>query len=149
MKLTYRGVDYDYNPPMLEVTEGDSVCTYRGHAARYRYVQHVPIPQPAERLTYRGVPYQTTRYGSIAQIGKQPVTAMGEGQVSDTAFATLRSKLSGSTPASKARRQLLQEASQHHQESIARTLRHRIDVARAQGNDALVKQLEVEMQQIV
>lgn len=146
MKLTYRGIEYDYNPPMLEVTESKIACRYRGQVARYTYVRHVPIPQPAERLTYRGVAYQTTRYGQVQQLTGQQLT---EQPTRQGALSGLRSKLVGVSPAIKVRRELLQEASQHHKENIARSLQHRIEVAKAQGNDILLQQLESEMHQSV
>lgn len=147
MKLTYRGIDYDHNPPVLEVTKSEIACQYRGHASQYTYVRHVPIPQPAERLTYRGVAYQTTRQGSIQQIAPQPhESATRHGGIS---LAGLRRKLTGNSSVVQARRQLLQESSQRHKTSIARSLQHRIDVAKAQGNEQLLQQLESEMHQNV
>jgi hypothetical protein len=154
MKLAYRGVEYDYNPPMLEVTESETLCQYRGHAAPYTYVRHVPIPQMAERLTYRGVAYQTTRQGGIQQLSQsaeghvqgqsvrgQSARAMG--------LAGLRNRLVGLSPKAQARRELVQEASRLHKESINRSLQHRIEVAKAQGNQRLIEQLESEMRQTV
>lgn len=156
MKLTYRGIEYDYNPPMLEVTESKIACRYRGQVARYTYVRHVPIPQPAERLTYRGVAYQTTRYGQVQQLTGQQLTEqqpteqqLTEQPTRQGALSGLRSKLVGVSPAIKVRRELLQEASQHHKENIVRSLQHRIEVAKAQGNDILLQQLESEMHQSV
>ena len=146
MKLTYRGIEYDYNPPMLEVTESKIDCRYRGQVARYTYVRHVPIPQPAERLTYRGVAYQTTRHGQIQQLTGEQLTEQTTRQGTLTG---LRRKLTGMSPAAQARRELLQEASQHHKENIARSLQHRIEVAKAQGDDRLLQQLESEMRQSV
>ena len=150
MKLTYRGIEYDYNPPMLEVTASDITCKYRGHSRAYTYVRHVPIPQPAERLTYRGVAYQTTRQGQI-----QPVVATGTGASQAAAshpklnLANLRSKLTGTSPAAQARRELLNEASELHKGNIARSLAHRMEVAKAEGNERLLQQLEAEMRQSV
>ena len=146
MKLTYRGIDYDYNPPLLEMTESKVACRYRGQSSRYTYAHHVPIPQPAERLTYRGVAYQTTRQGQVKQLAERPVEQSTRPQGTLTG---LRRKLTGVSPAAQARRELLQEASQHHRENIARSLQHRIEVARAQGNDVLLRQLESEMHQNV
>ncbi|MGB3295116.1 MAG: DUF4278 domain-containing protein [Phormidesmis sp.] len=145
MKLTYRGIEYDYNPPMLEVTESKIACRYRGHASRYTYVRHVPIPQPAERLTYRGVAYQTTRQGQIEQLTGQKLA----GQPRPGVLSGLRNKLVGVSPAARVRLELLQEASQHHKENITRSLQHRIEVAKAQGNDTLLQQLESERRQSV
>ncbi|MGC1305641.1 MAG: DUF4278 domain-containing protein [Phormidesmis sp.] len=152
MKLTYRGVDYDYNPPMLEVSESDIAVQYRGHAARYTYVRHVPIPQSAERLTYRGATYQTTRQGQVQQLtgSGQPATPVTTPAINrGAALSTLRNKLMGVSPAAQARRELLHNSSLMHKENIARALQHRMEVAKAQGNDVLVRQLESEMRQSV
>ncbi len=150
MKLTYRGVDYDYNPPVLDVTESEVACQYRGQVATYTYVRHVPIPQPAEQLTYRGVAYQTTRQGQILQLDNSHTAAQatnaGHAGIN---FANLRSKLMGASPAAAARRQLVQESSLLHRDNIARSLQHRLDVAKANGNDLLVQQLETERVQSV
>lgn len=148
MKLTYRGVSYDYNPAMLEVTESEIALRYRGQSNAYTYVRHVPIPQAAERLTYRGVAYQTTRRGQVIPadgVQKPATQSVGIG----IKLASLRDKLLGTSPAAQARRELLQVSSQLHKESIMRSLQHRIEVAKTQGNDMLVQQLESEMSQTV
>lgn len=139
MKLSYRGVDYDYNPPALEVTETDILCKYRGRSHQYSYVRHVPFRQPAAKLTYRGVAYEITRRGQVEQVA-QPARA--------SVFASLQGKLDELNPMAETRRRLLHEAAVAHQDSMRRTLQHRIDVARAQGNSGLLRQLEDEMQQM-
>ncbi len=141
MKLTYRGVEYDYNPPVLEVTLSDIAGQYRGQKTQYSYVRHVPIPQQAERLSYRGVAYKTTRTGAIQQLSDRTATP--------NVWANLTSKLTGSSPAAQARRGLLKESSALHQQNIARSLQHRIEVAKQKGNQALLDQLESEMRQSV
>ncbi len=40
----------------------------------------------------------------------------------------------------------VQQARQIHQQNIQRILEHRLQVARAKGDDKLIKQLEAEMQ---
>jgi hypothetical protein len=158
MKLTYRGVDYDYNPPMLEVTESEIKCQYRGHAYRYGYAKHVPIAQPAEQFSYRGVAYQTTRQGQVLQLeqGQRFAPNMltrlfahstGPNVGPNSSLAHSRDKLVGTSPAAQARRQLLQASSQLHQNSIERALQHRMTVAKQQGNEKLIHQLEAEMRQ--
>lgn len=145
MKLTYRGVSYDYNPPMLEVTESEVACQYRNQPARYTYVRHVPIPQAAEKLTYRGTAYQTSRKGEV-------LSAAGEVLSSPSIAAKLtilRDKLMGTSAAAQARRQLLKESSKLHRDSMTRSLEHRLEVAKEQGNQQLVAQLESEMRQVV
>jgi len=145
MKLTYRGADYDYNPPMLEVTESEVACRYRAQPARYTYVRHVPIPQMAEKLTYRGATYRTSRKGEILAVdGTLPSS-----QSLAAKLSVLRDKLMGNSSAAQARRQLLRESSKLHRESITRSLQHRMEVAKEQGNEQLVQQLESELRQVV
>lgn len=143
MQLTYRGIQYDYNPPVLEATESEIACKYRGQSAAYTYVRHVPIPQSAETLRYRGVAFQTNRHGQVQQISE---VGMSPARTGGT-LSTLRSKLTGTSAAAQARRELLHEASQLHQSSITRSLEHRIAVAKEQGNQPLLAQLESEMRQ--
>mgnify|MGYP000173131964 CR=1 FL=1 len=55
MQLLYRGVEYQYQPPQVEMAEGD-VGRYRGVDIRFRY----PVDKPDHRhqtnldLIYRG-----------------------------------------------------------------------------------------------
>lgn len=59
MKITYRGVEYDYNPPVVETTATSEVGTYRGVDIRFRTVKKAPVQQPSLDLVYRGVAYHT------------------------------------------------------------------------------------------
>ncbi|MBE9128991.1 MULTISPECIES: DUF4278 domain-containing protein [unclassified Coleofasciculus] len=58
MKLTYRGVKYDYNPPTVETVERGVGGKYRGLDWRFRNLKKPPVLQPAADLKYRGVHYQ-------------------------------------------------------------------------------------------
>ncbi|GFE70856.1 hypothetical protein [Chroococcus sp. FPU101] len=44
----------------------------------------------------------------------------------------------------KNRQQLVTKAASAHRDSLRKNLQHRLEIARAQGNDALVRQLEAE-----
>ncbi|MBR8831072.1 MAG: hypothetical protein N5P05_003778 [Chroococcopsis gigantea SAG 12.99] len=44
----------------------------------------------------------------------------------------------------KNRQQSLTQAASAHRETLRRNLQHRLEVARAQGNETLVRQLEAE-----
>lgn len=57
MKLTYRGVTYDYNPTAVETVEGEVGGQYRGLDWRFRNLKKPPVLQPSVNLTYRGVAY--------------------------------------------------------------------------------------------
>lgn len=57
MKLTYRGVQYDYNPPVVETHSLESLGKYRGVDIRFRAVKK-PLVYPLQvNLLYRGAPY--------------------------------------------------------------------------------------------
>lgn len=137
MKLCYRGVDYDYNPPSLEVRDSELTGCYRGRSINFSYVSHVPVPQPVANYTYRGVGYSTNAQGQL-----QPATATPERQPVFQAGRIAAGK--GLT----ARRHLLREATEAHRINIQQSIQHRIEVARAQGNDHLLRQLEDELHQV-
>lgn len=138
MKLCYRGNEYDYNPPGLEVTESDILCQYRGRQLHYSYVDHIPFPQSVANLKYRGAAYRTNSMGEV-EMAKQPTESI---------FAKLSKQALKVNSMADARRTLLQEATRVHRENIQRSLMHRLEVAKAQGNEVLVHQLEDEMHQM-
>jgi hypothetical protein len=44
----------------------------------------------------------------------------------------------------KNRQQVITKAASAHRETLRKSLQHRLEIARSQGNDKLVRQLEVE-----
>lgn len=57
MKLTYRGVQYDYNPPVVETQPIETLGKYRGVDIRFRALKK-PLVHPLQvNMLYRGVPY--------------------------------------------------------------------------------------------
>ncbi|MBD0337134.1 MAG: DUF4278 domain-containing protein [Cyanobacteria bacterium Co-bin13] len=139
MRLTYRGVAYDYNPPSLEMSESEILGQYRGRSHRFSYVRHVPFPQPVADLKYRGIAYHTNSNGQVEAM---------PGQVKEARPAPQKAARPANAMV-EARRQLLTEAAQSHRDSIQRSLEHRLAVARAQGNEPLIQQLEAEKHQLV
>ncbi|MBE9157983.1 DUF4278 domain-containing protein [Nodosilinea sp. LEGE 06152] len=137
MKLCYRGVEYDYNPPSLEVSESELTGQYRGRPLKFSYVSHLPVTQPIGNYTYRGVAYSTNCYGQV-----QPPVAASQRQPIFQAGRVAPGR------GLQARRQLLREAAEAHRVNIQRSIQHRIEVARAQGNDQLLQQLEDELHQL-
>jgi hypothetical protein len=57
MKLTYRGVNYDYNPPTVETSDAPTVGKYRGLDIRFRNPAKPLVLQSNLDLKYRGVAY--------------------------------------------------------------------------------------------
>ncbi|MEW6491222.1 MAG: DUF4278 domain-containing protein [Cyanobacteriota bacterium] len=126
MKLSYRGVKYENTSPVLEVTEGDIGGTYRGQSWRSHYVRHIPEPAPVHDLKYRGVAYRTNQ-SAVA--------------VSASAAAT-RCTLPGYHK--REREKVLDEVSRTHLTNIRKNLERRIQVAKAKGDEKLMRLLEQE-----
>lgn len=59
MKLTYRGINYDYRPPVVNYGNSAGVGKYRGATYPRQNLQETPVPQVSADLTYRGVAYHT------------------------------------------------------------------------------------------
>lgn len=137
MKLCYRGVEYDHNPPTLEMRESEITGCYRGHALKFSYVSHVPVPQTVANYTYRGVGYSTNAQGQI-----QPPMATPEHQ------PVFQAEQVGKARGLGGRRHLLMEAADAHRLNVQQSIQHRIEVAQAQGNNQLLQQLEDELHQI-
>ena len=70
MKLCYRGLSYEYNPPVIEMGKEYVGGTYRGLEWRFREVKKAPVLQTNLDLKYRGIPYHV---GSSQPV-TQPVT---------------------------------------------------------------------------
>ena len=130
MKLTYRGIDYEHTSPSLEVKESEITGCYRGRPIHFAYTTHVPVPQPVADLTYRGVHYSTTRDGAR-----------------QTAISSPTPMQTADQSPHRVRRQALLQAAENHHRNIQRSLEHRLMVARSQGNQWLVQQLEAELHQ--
>jgi hypothetical protein len=122
MKLSYRGVNYDEAPSTLEVTEGEIGGMYRGQKWRYHYPRHVATPLPIHNLKYRGVPY-----GSDQLIATTPAKT-----------GIIRNE----------REQILDEWTNLHLQNIRRSLEHRLQVAKANGDQNLIRLLEAEFKQM-
>ena len=75
MKLQYRGIDYDYNPPTVSVTEGEVAGKYRGLDWRFHNLEKPLVLQPRVNLTYRGVKYSNQ---PVSTPKKPEVTSIGE-----------------------------------------------------------------------
>ncbi|HAX78537.1 MAG TPA: hypothetical protein DCY88_22570 [Cyanobacteria bacterium UBA11372] len=120
MKMSYRGVAYEYEPPTIDMVEGEIGGKYRGQPWRCSYPRHIPVPQPALDLKYRGVAYSTygkAQPGAIAQTGNP--------------------------------RKVCPELAETHLANIRRRLEHRLQVAKDSGDQKLIRMLEAESKQLV
>jgi len=89
MKLSYRGVEYDYTPPAVEIQTTENRGTYRGVDIRFRTVQKAPVQQPSLDLVYRGVAYRTGTAAAPAPVPTPTPVAAAVGTIEDHARTAL------------------------------------------------------------
>ncbi len=76
MKLTYRGVQYENNTPVIETTEGEVAGKYRGLDWRFHGLKKQLHLQPRANLTYRGVTYHVhPQAAAVPDVSVKPNTA--------------------------------------------------------------------------
>lgn len=133
MKCCYRGVQYEKTPSTLEVTEGEMGGTYRGQNWRLHYVRHIPEPPPTHDLKWRGVAYQTGKPSVVKSTPvESPMTMVGT-----RSWFLMNS-----------RQKIFQQTRITHLKNICQSLEHRLEVAKAKGDQDLVRQLEKESEQV-
>lgn len=144
MKLTYRGVGYDCDPPSIDMMEAGIGGMYRGCSWQARYPRHIPVPQPVRDLKYRGVAYRTGEMTESRVPASMP------------ASVPARAPARESMPAMPVReapiyirdRALKNEVAKVHFANLCRNLEMRLQAAESRGDDALVKLLEKESQEL-
>ena len=122
MKLTYRGANYEYDIPTVDMIEGEVAGKYRGQNWNYRYPRHIPHPKK-----YGGTNY--TRKGD-SQAGDRDVAA-------------------ASAPAAAKSYPTVVEVAQVHRANICNILDRRKQAAQANGDERLLRLLEIESRQMV
>jgi hypothetical protein len=132
MKFSHRGANYDDALSMLEVTEREIGNMSRGQKREFTYVRHIPEPLPLRNRQFRSVTYCTA----------QPTAA------ESTLTAPRVITVSDRTSLSCKKRELLDELMNSHLQNIQRSLEHRLQVARAKGDQKLVQLLEAESKQM-
>jgi hypothetical protein len=121
--------------------QSESTGSYRGQTFHFSYPKHIPVPQPSLNLKYRGVAYRTTELGTVESIAHTVETK--------PALEVVHSVSAQTSPVRQSRRTMIAEVARVHRENIQRSLQHRLEVAKARGDESLIHQLEQEMQQFV
>lgn len=88
MKLTYRGVSYDYTPPVVESNLTDEAGKFRGVDIRFRTVKKAAVQQPTLDLVYRGVAHQSGTPEAAPVVEVAPVAAIAAPTMAAPAVAT-------------------------------------------------------------
>lgn len=136
MKLNYRGVSYEANPPTPELMEGEIGSKYRGVNFKPHYPRHIPVTQPVIGLTYRGVDHCTG----------DPIDV--EASLLRRCYANEAISTDEAIPTVSSRQQALDELTTTHVVNIRQNLEHRLQVARAKGDQNLIRLLEAEAKQL-
>lgn len=139
MELTYRGLHYDYDPPTVDMMEGEAGGLYRGCQWQIRYPRHVPVTQFSHSLKYRGVAYCSHVTTESPALDSAPAT-----KPSDVTTIKKTGVLSNSKP----QKTIWQEAAQIHQANICRNLERRMNAAQAKGDRKLINLLQQESQDL-
>lgn len=121
MKLTYRGANYEYDIPTVDMVEGEVAGKYRGQNWNYRYPRHIPVPKK-----YGGTNHSAKR---DFQAGARDATAV-------------------SAPAAVESSPTVKQVAQVHRANICSILDRRQQVAKAKGDARLLRLLEIEWRQM-
>ncbi|MEO0455968.1 MAG: DUF4278 domain-containing protein [Cyanobacteria bacterium P01_A01_bin.114] len=78
MKLTYRGVSYDYTPPAVATKSTGKTGKYRGVDVRFRAVEHPPVQPLKVDMIYRGVRYGAGEAAEAAESGVPVAQSVSE-----------------------------------------------------------------------
>lgn len=119
MKLSYRGANYDYDIPTVDMLEGEVAGKYRGQNWNYRYPRHIRGPQPAQYWQQRDR-FESTNRAPKATENVVAVTSPPK----------------------------VEEIAQVHRANICNILDRRLQIAKAKGDERLLRLLEIESKQM-
>jgi len=128
MKLSYRGANYEYDIPTVDMKEGEVAGKYRGQNWNYRYPRHIPVPQHPHDLQYPSVHYSKDRQSP--KIDRDVIGTVDSARVTVISSAKV------------------QEVATVHRLNICNILDRRKQVARAKGDVKLMCLLEIESKQM-
>lgn len=121
MQLNYRGANYEYDIPTVEMIEGEVAGKYRGQNWNYRYPRHIPVPK---------------KYGGVNSTTKRDFQAQ-----QDVAAASAPCSAVETSPTAA-------DVAQVHRVHICNILDRRKQIAAANGDQTLLRLLEREWKQM-
>lgn len=148
MKLVYRGASYEYNPASLEVREVDILRHYQSAHQRCHTLSESNYP-----LIYRGARYTTAQVAqSLASVTvsgtPQLLTYRGVQYIRNANGIVEFARPAKASLAPKSITPAFVEATAVHHENLRRNMQHRLEIAKGEGNQNLVSQLEAESRQL-
>ena len=133
MKLTYRGIKYEYAPVAVEVTT-EGVCgKYRGAEWKCHHSEYTPVTHNAAELKYRGATYYSGNPEEVEQLKQRKKL--------DFIFGASKNQFASNQPHNH-------ELAKIHLANLQRNLQRRLEVARQKGDENLIRILEEEANQL-
>ncbi len=132
MKLNYRGTQYDYDPPTIEMMEGPEGGLYRGCSWHTRYPRHMTAPPAVETLKYRGIAYGNGANTPTSAPKRESATPKSGSGV----FTSQTSK------------EMWAEVAKIHEANICQNLVRRLQAAQQRGDQQLIEMLKKEWEQL-
>ncbi|MGB3641995.1 MAG: DUF4278 domain-containing protein [Rivularia sp. (in: cyanobacteria)] len=132
MKLTYRGIKYEYAPVTVEVTEAEVCGKYRGAEWKCHYPKYTRVTHHAAELKYRGASYYSGN--------PQEVEELKQRKKLNYIFASNNQLFM--------KHRVNNQLTQIHQANLQRNVQRRLEVAKQRGDEKLIYQLEQEANQL-
>ena len=152
MKLTYRGVEYNYTPRHVQTDGTEVIGQYRGAVCRRARLAAIPVAQPVRNLKYRGCCYSTG-----VQVQQQPHTVNQPTEIAPASQPEIAVVVNapesfdkGLTAVASSNNMSIRmrEVEKTHQHFIHENLNRRLAVAKQRGDQQLIDQLELEQRQV-
>ncbi|MEM9217670.1 MAG: hypothetical protein AAGD25_25430 [Cyanobacteria bacterium P01_F01_bin.150] len=155
-------------PAALDAMETRFLERCRRNASNVPYPRHIPVPTPVTNFQRRGLAYQPVRGNQLVASGSvldstfslqktthsalehsasQTIKLQPTQDKKNNFYQLIRGSIMTqfSTATRRQRHALRQELNTVHRQNLQRRLTHRLEVARASGNEILIRQLEQEM----
>lgn len=139
MQRSYRGTRYEYEPPFLDMVEGEVGGTYRGQTWKVRYPRHMPIESPPVALKYRGTAY-VANANALADDIIEPFTRYP--------ITRQQTNIQANIQCAVASQPQLAEWMDRHRSNLYSSVERRLQAAKQRGDRQLVGLLERELQDL-
>lgn len=133
MKLTYRGIEYEYMPASVEVSAEEVSGKYRGAQWKRHRSRYTIVNENAVEYKYRGATYYS---GNPEEIEK-----LKQRQKLNSIFAASKNLF----PRNEVNYDGLAEI---RSANLCRDLRRRLEIAKLSGDESLIRMLEDEANQL-
>ncbi|MBW4652747.1 MAG: hypothetical protein KME20_06945 [Kaiparowitsia implicata GSE-PSE-MK54-09C] len=131
MRLRQRTAEWEYEPVGTGLIEADVFGQEREQAFGFSYPRQVPVPQSI--------------WASVGDRSSAPITEVGCRPTPSNTCPPFTQRLNARI---HAHQQQLQQAEQVHRSNLEQRLQHRLEVAIARGDQRLVHQLHLELQDL-